>query len=279
MPAWPYQVAGRAGRGWQPGHQKPRYYFLNPKTVTCGGYREIARRLACAPKKGNHATMPEQPTDAQPRSPLNVACHVSVDTRFGRLTTIGRPFAIRLDSGKRRPAVVCRCDCGTVTVAQVDRLRSGRKKSCGCYRRDHPPAHKHGQSKTRLYRAWAGIWNRCTNPNASGYRYYGARGIRVCREWSTFETFRGWALASGYREGLAINRIDGTGNYEPSNCEWVTPAQNNRRRAYNRLTPVTAQDIRRRFAAGESQPDLARDYECSQTTISAVVTGRSWAHE
>jgi hypothetical protein len=65
------------------------------------------------------------------------------------------------------------------------------------------------------------------------YKYYGARGITVCDEWIKPEPFLEWALANGYRDDLQIDRIDPDGNYEPTNCRWVTPKENaNNRRSH-----------------------------------------------
>lgn len=71
---------------------------------------------------------------------------------------------------------------------------------------------------------------RCEKPNSSGYYKYGAKGISVCEEWNNFEHFRDWAFANGYQDDLTINRINPCGNYEPSNCRWVSQKiqQNNR---------------------------------------------------
>lgn len=73
---------------------------------------------------------------------------------------------------------------------------------------------------------------RCNNPKASGYRYYGARGVKVCPEWDSYEAF---VAAMGERPiGLTLDRIDPFGNYEASNCRWATwetQNQNKRHRA------------------------------------------------
>ena len=85
---------------------------------------------------------------------------------------------------------------------------------------------KHGMSGTRIYKTWHNIRSRCKNPNASKYENYGGKGITICEEWdSSFENFYEWAMENGYEEGLTIDRIDGTGNYEPDNCRWVTPKE------------------------------------------------------
>src|SRR6187549_2678679 len=69
------------------------------------------------------------------------------------------------------------------------------------------------------YGSWVNMKDRCTNPNATAYPWYGERGITFCREWETFE---GFLADMGPRpEGHSISRIDHDGNYEPSNCEWA----------------------------------------------------------
>ena len=67
---------------------------------------------------------------------------------------------------------------------------------------------------------------RCSNSNLPEFKYYGARGIKVCDEWFTFVPFELWALTNGYINNLTIDRIDNDGNYEPNNCQWITRSEN-----------------------------------------------------
>lgn len=74
----------------------------------------------------------------------------------------------------------------------------------------------------RIYVVWRDMLARCSNPNSDSYKYYGARGITVCKEWLSYDAFYEWAMANGYNDTLTIERRDPRGNYDPSNCEWIT---------------------------------------------------------
>ena len=94
----------------------------------------------------------------------------------------------------------------------------------------------HGMSHSRLYQIWNGMKQRCSNPNTISYRYYGGKGVSVCREWGeNFTAFRDWAMANGYKSTLTIDRIDSTGNYEPSNCRWATNKEQQNHTSYTHI--------------------------------------------
>jgi len=68
---------------------------------------------------------------------------------------------------------------------------------------------------------------RCTNPKTKKYHNYGGRGITYCKEWESPEPFLKWAVENGYEEGLTLDRKNPDGNYEPSNCRWITYREQN----------------------------------------------------
>lgn len=89
----------------------------------------------------------------------------------------------------------------------------------------------HGETKTRLFKVWESMRARCEYKKHPHFKDYGARGISVCEEWQDFNNFKSWAALNGYTDKLTIDRIDNDGNYEPTNCRWVTAKQqqNNKR--------------------------------------------------
>lgn len=147
---------------------------------------------------------------------------------FGRLTVIE-------ETGRTKDRHIlwkCRCKCGNVLNVPSRDLLKGHTKSCGCLQKDviKNIRYKHGDRDARLYTVWKSMKKRCENPNCKSYKWYGAKGVSVCSEWHDYNIFREWAYANGYNQSAnygecTIDRIDPYGNYEPSNCRWVTMAE------------------------------------------------------
>lgn len=139
----------------------------------------------------------------------------------------------------------CQCECGNTTDVPKYNLVTGHSKSCGCLREEINT--KHGCSTKPLCKVLYGMIARCYNLNDVSYRHYGERGITVCQEWlDSPRAFIEWGEANGYKKGLQIDRMDNDGNYEPSNCRFVTCKENtaNRRCTVyvllnNEKTPAT----------------------------------------
>jgi hypothetical protein len=136
---------------------------------------------------------------------------------------------------------------------------------------------KFGKDGPRLQRIWAGMRQRCNNPNHCKHPRYGARGIRVCDEWRRFKPFFEWAKANGYAPHLQIDRIDNDGNYSPENCRWVMQAQNIRNSTATTLDEEDVREIKRKLKSGEKQQSIADEFGVSNQLISCIHRGSLWS--
>lgn len=161
---------------------------------------------------------------------------VNVGDEFERLSVIGKPFNVRVGSAsKRMQHAVCRCRCGQIVVARCSVLKIGRLLSCGCFHADELKQrnYKHGLAPRGIrkpYDHWCHMRERCLDESHSKYHRYGGRGITICPEWESPVAFCEWAMANGWEPGLQLDRINNSGNYEPTNCRFVTHAENQRNR-------------------------------------------------
>lgn len=137
-------------------------------------------------------------------------------------------------------------------------------------------------SNTRIYNIWKGMRKRCNNPNSNTYKYYGGRGIRVCREWDDFLNFYNWSISNGYQEALSIDRVDYDGDYTPDNCRWVTSEIQNSNTRKNKEFKATSpggeifyHDSNARFA---KEHNLNREYIRS-CLIGKQKTYKGWRFE
>ena len=146
--------------------------------------------------------------------------------------TFGRLCVTDVRQEGRRVRLVCRCACGVECEARANQLRSGDKKSCGCLKRsvlgDATRTHGRANSrvtgyKNRTYGIWQAMHDRCSNANRKDFKYYGGKGIRVCKRWEKFENFL--ADMGEAPDGLTLDRLNSDKNYQPSNCRWATRAQ------------------------------------------------------
>ena len=145
---------------------------------------------------------------------------------WGNRVIIGEVYK-NIITSKQYVKVEC-MDCGIVLDVRVD---SGRGRSCTCVLA-YNAVRKHGYTTHkytgvhRLYSIWCGMKDRCKNDTHIGWMHYGGKGISVCDEWQMFIPFKDWSLCNGYENDLTIDRIDSNGNYEPTNCRWITQSEN-----------------------------------------------------
>ena len=167
---------------------------------------------------------------------MSKSIQLQAGQKFGRLTIISLHHISNIP--KSREFYLCKCDCGNETVVEKWNLKTKHTTSCGCFAKDLKSKIKsiHGLSKHKIYGIWVGMKNRCYNKNEPVYYRYGGRDIIVCDEWKNdFMAFYNWSMANGYQEGLTIDRINNNGNYEPSNCRWITRKEQCRNRSTNKI--------------------------------------------
>ena len=193
-----------------------------------------------------------------------------VGKKFGRLTVIadvGR-------SSDRSVIWLCECECGNRKLVRNSyALKAGLTRSCGCLHSEiiKKQNSKHNMSRTRLYKIWNNARTRCNNPNTPYYFKYGGRGIRFTDEWLDFEVFKEWAFNNGYQDDLTLDRIDVNGNYEPSNCRWITNAAQQLNKRTNHILTY----------AGKSQTikEWADELGIKYKTLCARVDDYHWSDE
>jgi hypothetical protein len=167
-------------------------------------------------RKGN-----DMPTGIRARTGKGVKFTDLVDQKFGRLTAIK-------ESGRDKHGKVkweCLCACGNITTTIAGDLRSGKTRSCGCFKRE-VAAHSitvlkttHGYAHSPTYNTWKGMIARCSNSKATDYASYGGAGVSVCSAWMKFENF---LRDMGERPvGTTLGRTLDRGNYQPGNCFWM----------------------------------------------------------
>ena len=190
------------------------------------------------------------------------------------------PYVSPNSSLKQRKALFL-CECGNEFSAKINQVKSGNTKSCGCYHDKccKERATKHGLAGHPLYVVWQGMKTRCYRRSHKHYKDYGGRGITICDEWiDDFKAFADWASGNGHRKGLQIDRIDNDGNYELSNCRFVTNAVNIRNSRSAKLTMEIAQKIRntKLLLPKTTLKEFAKSYSVSINAIHCILTNRTW---
>lgn len=149
---------------------------------------------------------------------INVADYIG--KKYGKLTIIS--INKKKYSRRARRIALAKCECGNIKEHFFDSISCGRIQSCGCVK-----GIKHGLTNHPLRGVWKAMKRRCTNPKDKEYKNYGGRGIKLGPVWlNDFVAFYKWAIRNGWKKGLQVDRTNNSGNYEPSNCRFVTPKVN-----------------------------------------------------
>jgi hypothetical protein len=186
---------------------------------------------------------------------------------YGMLTIIG-------DTCLSPRKLLVKCICGSEKLVSMGHLRNGKIVSCGCKKlNDIIKRNKtHGLSKHPLYKVWKGIKGRCYDCKNISYKYYGLKGIKMCKEWlEDFKSFYNWAISSGWEKRMQIDRRDYKGDYEPNNCRIVTPEYNNRNKSDNRILEFNGEKM--------CVSEWAKKVGISRSLISDRINKLNWSVE
>lgn len=200
---------------------------------------------------------------------------------FGRLTILE---IVKTDTPKKY--FKCKCKCGNELIVSLNSLKTGHTKSCGCLaietRRNNgkklsPKKYDIDTRKDDIYKTYCRMLRRCYWKDSQEHKkYYQDKGIKVCDEWrNDFLKFKEWALANGYKKGLAIDRIDSNGNYEPNNCRFITISENSSRVEHKKgvfcLSQKEKEEIYSKRDNGYKMGKLAIEYNVSLSTIKKLL--------
>jgi len=154
-----------------------------------------------------------------------------IGARFSRLTVIGEGEPRTQPSGQTKRRMICKCECGNLITVDLQSLRRGLSRSCGCLRSElvNKRMTTHGQTiggkVSTAYKLWLGIKARVVTGTASSPESYINRGIKMHEPWiDNFQTFHTWIKENlGDKPvGKTLDRIHNDGNYEPGNLRWAT---------------------------------------------------------
>lgn len=142
--------------------------------------------------------------------------------KFGKLTAVG---PTNTKSGAHYVwEFSCACGGPDRVYKTVGNIRRAAVTECiECYKKtraDCGGAVVLGRIKE--HNAWRLIKVRCYDKNVPEYKYYGAKGVKMCSQWlESFENFYESVGPAPSKEH-SIDRIDSNGDYEPCNVRWAT---------------------------------------------------------
>ena len=205
-----------------------------------------------------------------------------LNTKYGEWTIVEHLGMIK--NGNRIVRMcVAKCSCGKIfhKCVYVFTGVNGIKACRDCSRTTH------GMTNTATYHTWAGMIQRCNNPNFTHYKRYGGRGIKVCERWlNSFENF--FKDMGEKPKGLSIERINNNKGYNPSNCKWATRKEQAQNRDFSNMSKGESHkktffkeaDILkiRKLAKINNFVTIAKIFNVKQNTISGIVNRKSWKH-
>lgn len=176
-----------------------------------------------------------------------------VGTKFGGLLLLEH-----LGSNSRRISIYkAKCDCGEIIEANWVKVQ--KTSHCGCltHEKQKQINVKHGLSRrsgrTKISFIWSRMKRRCSDVNSRDYKWYGGKGISVCDRWKESLTNFVEDMGDSYFDGASIDRIDPNGNYEPSNCRWLSVSENARIAAISMWASMSSEERSERISSAHKK--------------------------
>jgi len=131
--------------------------------------------------------------------------------------------------------------------------------------------HGHGgKNKSKTYKSWDHMIQRCKNKNTANYHNYGGRGITVCERWLKFENFLE-DMGEKPSPNHQIDRVNNDGNYCPENCKWSTKGEQIRNTRRNRIETY--------LGATKCRADWAKEYNIPRGVLRGRLDDLGWSLE
>ncbi len=137
------------------------------------------------------------------------------------------------NKGRKRKYIDINCkECDKQLTMRYDSYKMTKYKNMcvSCLSKIQPTSFQktqNGLSSHPVYKSWICMKARCYRETNDNYKWYGGKGVSICEEWKdNFFIFFEWSIKNKWEKGLQIDRIDSNGNYEPSNCQWITQREN-----------------------------------------------------
>lgn len=121
----------------------------------------------------------------------------------------------------------------------------------------------------KLYRVWGTMKSRCNNPKHDKYKYYGAKGVKVCELWTnSYAEFRKWSYENGYADGMSIERLDNGKGYCPENCTYIPLKDQHINQSYGNQITIDG--------VTKNTLEWAQHYKISYKTVQYRIHGMGW---
>lgn len=164
------------------------------------------------------------------------------EERVGQIVGIYKVIGIDRESKGGNRIYKCECVyCGLETIRSFADMR----KTSICVHTNRNGQYKDFNVKWkngRLRHILSGMMDRCFNKKDKAYRWYGAKGIKVCDDWVNNPiSFEEWSISNGYDDSLTIDRINENDDYCPENCRWVTNKDNAKYKSTTKMITVNSQ--------------------------------------